>query len=108
MERNTDKDYTSGSMDLNTREAGRIIRLAASASIVGQMAACTKVNGKRTTCMVEEPTPGVMADSIRETMSMIRSMVTVLISGLMAARTQVAGKMASNMATESIAKTMVK
>lgn len=105
-ERNTDKDYISGSMDQSMRVAGPIIRSVATVNIVGQMAVSMKANGRRTTCMVGAPTLGVMADDMKVITSMTKSTGRVLMFGLMVDPTLVDGKTANSMVKEPIVNLM--
>jgi len=80
------------------KAGGTIIRLMALESIAGPMDVSMKGSGRRTTCMVEASTPGVMEDDMMVNTSATKSMDLGPIAGLMVALTPEVGKMASNTA----------
>ena len=78
------------------RASGSRIKLMVAAYMCGQMAENTTVNGKTTTCMARESTPGKMVECTRETTRMIESMATESTPGMMASSTKAGGKMENN------------
>ena len=74
----------NGRMNLSILGIGLIIILKAKVNIDGQMEEFTRVNGKKTNCMVKEYTHGLMEESTKVNMKMIKNTDKDVIHGQMA------------------------
>ena len=83
MEPSTDLEGTGGLMARFTRATGAKVLLKALEHSFGPTSACTKVNGKRTICMVSGSILGLMVESILANLKVTRNLAMAFINGPM-------------------------
>ena len=88
--------FTTGQMEANSKDIGRIIKSLALEFIIGPMEEHLRDIGNKTICMVKESINGQTVGNMKDTIKTIKKMVKVFIHGLMEKVIMVGGKIVNN------------